>query len=981
MTAIVLIVLAAMIAADVTGRMVTWARRRALVDVPNERSSHVRPTPTGAGIAIVAVVLAGVLAIYFRPGATPAGMSSFVVSAVLVGCLVAAVSWIDDHRGLSPLVRLAVHAAAAGLLLGIVGPIDEVPVPFAGPVDLGIAGAVLTVWWLVGFANAYNFMDGIDGLAGAQGVIAGLAWGVAGVLTDQPLTAALGWLAAGACLGFLRHNWSPATIFMGDVGAVFLGFVFASLAFIGARQDPLLAIFGIAVVWPFVFDTSFTFLRRAFRRENLLQAHRSHLYQRLVIAGWSHRAATLLYAAAAVLSSAAGMGLFLRGWLTGLVFPLVLLAIAIGLWSITVIEEARQRMTDGLDVPVGARLSRFTRNRYILLADVMLVTFSACAAFALRFDVLFIYHRTEFPLFLAVALCVKPLVFVAFGLYKRYWRYASIWDLVAIVLAVSTAEVVVATVMTIIVMLQAPLLGYSYQFPRSTVLIDWLVTLTCTGGVRMAVRVFSESSVGRGWGRDAGSPDGRPKRMLIVGAGEAGILVLREIRRNPALNMEVVGFLDDDRTKHGKRIQATTVLGPLGSLAEIAESHRVDEAIIALPTAPGTVVRRVIESCNEAGIGSKAVPGMFELLDGNLSISRLRKVEIGDLLRRSQVSISPESARYLAGQTVLVTGAGGSIGSELCYQIARARPARLVLLGHGENSIFAVRNELRERAPGLPVDTVIADVRDEIRVRRTFQRFRPTAVFHAAAHKHVPLMEENPEEAVTNNVFGTRNVVQAAIEADVHRLVLISTDKAVQPASVMGVTKRIAETIVSDAAQRHDRPFVVVRFGNVLGSRGSVVPTFKRQIELGKPIQITHPDMKRFFMTIPESVHLVLEAGGLGRRGELFVLNMGQPVAIVDLARDLIRLSGCDVEDIPIVFTGLRPGEKLEEALWEPDAAVQPTQNPDVLRVTETPLVRGSVDEVTAFLQSAVETGDRTAVLFALSACVPSFMVPAHEEA
>ncbi|MGH8637365.1 MAG: UDP-N-acetylglucosamine 4,6-dehydratase family protein [Burkholderiales bacterium] len=330
---------------------------------------------------------------------------------------------------------------------------------------------------------------------------------------------------------------------------------------------------------------------------------------------------------------------------------------------------------------------------------------------------------------------------------------------------------------------------------------------------------------------------------------------------------------------------------------------------------------------------------------------------------------------------MLITGAGGSIGSELCFQIARAQPARIVLFGHGENSIFAVRNELRERAPGLAIETVIADVRDELRVRRTFARFRPTAVFHAAAHKHVPLMEENPEDAVTNNVIGTRNVVQAAIESDVHRFVLISTDKAVQPASVMGATKRIAEMIVTSAAERHNRPFVVVRFGNVLGSRGSVVPTFERQIELGQPIRITHPDMKRFFMTIPEAVHLVLEAGGLGRRGELFVLNMGEPVAIVDLARDLIRLSGCDVDDISIVFTGLRPGEKLEEALWEAGATVQPTRNPDVLRVIEPAQLRGSVDDIVALLQSATETGDRAAVLFALSASVPSFVAVAPEEA
>jgi FlaA1/EpsC-like NDP-sugar epimerase len=463
--------------------------------------------------------------------------------------------------------------------------------------------------------------------------------------------------------------------------------------------------------------------------------------------------------------------------------------------------------------------------------------------------------------------------------------------------------------------------------------------------------------------------------VLIVGAGDAGLLVLREIRRNPGLHMDVVGFLDDDPAKRRKRIHDTTVLGPLAALVPIAASHQVDEVVIALPTAPGSVVRRVTEGCREAGITSRAVPGIFELLDGNISLARLRSVEVGDLLRRTQVTSTPNSAGYLGGQTVLVTGAGGSIGSELCNQVALARPARLVLLGHGENSIFAVHQDMRQRFPMLAVESVIADVRDAARLRQIFDRVRPTAVFHTAAHKHVPLMEDNPDEAVTNNVFGTRNVVQAALDAGVQRLVMISTDKAVTPSSVMGATKRIAEAIVIDAARRHRRAFAVVRFGNVLGSRGSVVPVFKRQIELGRPIEITHPGMKRFFMTIPEAVHLVLQAGGLGRGGELFVLNMGQPVAIVDLAKDLIRLSGCNEEDIPIVFTGLRPGEKLEESLWEAEAAVQSTDNPDVLRVSEAAALDGEVGEIIGFLQSAVETGDRMALLFALSTCVPSFTV------
>jgi FlaA1/EpsC-like NDP-sugar epimerase/UDP-N-acetylmuramyl pentapeptide phosphotransferase/UDP-N-acetylglucosamine-1-phosphate transferase len=893
---------------------------------------------------------------------------------LLVGCLVAAVSWVDDHRSLSALVRLSVHALAAGLLIGVVGPLTHVSLPFVGIVALGVAASVLTVWWTVGFANFYNFMDGIDGLAGAQGVVAGLAWGIAGTVTGHPAMAALGWVIAGGCLGFLRHNWSPAYIFMGDVGAAFLGFVFAALTVVGAKVNPALGLFGMCVVWPFVFDASFTFARRALRRENLLMAHRSHLYQRLVIAGWSHSSVTVLYAAAAVSTSLAGFAWLLQIRSAAIVVATVLPVIALGLWVLTRIEERRQKEVGSELVPAPG-FNHLARNRYILIADVLLVVVSAFAAFAMRFDGMFVFYRDEFPLFLTVALVVKPIVFFTFGLYRRYWRYASVWDLVAVVLAVSAAEIVVGTIMLFVLVAGGPLFGYYISVPRSVLPIDWLVTLTCAGGVRMTVRVFSESAPGKALIRARAAASAAPKRVLIVGAGDAGILVLREIRRNPSLHMDVVGLLDDDPAKRRKRIHDTTVLGPLSSLVQIAASHQVDEVVIALPTAPGAVVRRVIEGCREAGITSRAVPGMFELLDGNISLARLRSVEVGDLLRRTAVSSPPNSAGYLGGQTVLVTGAGGSIGSELCSQIALACPARLVLLGHGENSIFAVHQDMRERFPMLAVESVIADVRDVARLQRVFERIRPTAVFHTAAHKHVPLMEDNPDEAVTNNIFGTRNVVQAAIDAGVQRLVMISTDKAVRPSSVMGATKRIAEAIVTDAAGRHRKAFVVVRFGNVLGSRGSVVPIFKRQIELGRPIEITHPDMKRFFMTIPEAVHLVLQAGGLGRGGELFVLNMGQPVAIVDLAKDLIRLSGCREEDIPIVFTGLRPGEKLEERLWEEDAHVQTTGNPDVLRVSEAAAINGEIGEILAFLQCAVDTRDRTALLFALSTSVPTFTV------
>jgi FlaA1/EpsC-like NDP-sugar epimerase len=382
----------------------------------------------------------------------------------------------------------------------------------------------------------------------------------------------------------------------------------------------------------------------------------------------------------------------------------------------------------------------------------------------------------------------------------------------------------------------------------------------------------------------------------------------------------------------------------------------------------------VVDLCLRSGVSSRTMPGVFELLDGHVSVNRLRRVEIADLLRRSQVTGNLDAAVYVSDQTVLVSGAGGSIGSELCRQLAFARPGHLVLLGHGENSIFETQVRLREQFPAARLTAVIADVRDEQRLGHIFQRFRPSVVFHAAAHKHVPLMEENPEEAISNNVLGTLNVVNAAVNYGVQRLVLISTDKAVAPASVMGASKRLAELVVRDAARRCGRAFVVVRFGNVLGSRGSVVPLFKRQIEGGGPVTVTHPDMKRFFMTIPEAVHLVLEAGGMGRGGELYVLNMGQPVRIVDLAQDLIRLSGLETGDVRIDFTGMRSGEKLEESLWESDADVEPTSNRDILRIVERGDSPGQgLDEVIRALARAVATGDRESLNLALLQSVPSF--------
>jgi FlaA1/EpsC-like NDP-sugar epimerase len=607
------------------------------------------------------------------------------------------------------------------------------------------------------------------------------------------------------------------------------------------------------------------------------------------------------------------------------------------------------------------------KNRYVLLADLPLIAAASFGAYAVRFDWRFYEQRPEFALYLLVALVIKPAIFLLLGMYQRYWRYASVQELVVVVIAVTASSMGMA----IAVMLVTVLGVFPHGFSRTVVFTDWLLTLVLTGGLRLAIRVVHESSIPARRARQAGSP----LRILIVGAGAAGTMVAREMRRNPQLGMEPAGFLDDDGGKIGKRMAGLRVLGDTRMLPDLVRSERIDSVVIAMPTARGSAVRAILDMCNEAGVRSQTVPGMFELLDGQVSVNRLRNVEIADLLRRSPVDGGSHTADFVAGRVVLITGAGGSIGSELARQIAGASPSHLVLLGHGENSIFEAEARLRAAFPHVHLSTVIADIREDGRLARVFDRIRPDVVFHAAAHKHVPLMEENPEEAITNNVIGTRNVVNQVLRAGTERLVFISTDKAVLPTSVMGASKRIAEAIVRQAARRSGRAFVTVRFGNVLGSRGSVVSTFKTQIEQGGPVTVTHREMTRFFMTIPEAVHLVLQASGKGSGGELFVLDMGEPVKIVQLAQDLIRLSGLGEDEVPIVFTGVRPGEKMHELLFDPDMQTRPTSHPAVLEVIGPDTCVGAdLDGVVCQLEEAAMRGDRAAIDSLLWQTIPGFV-------
>jgi FlaA1/EpsC-like NDP-sugar epimerase len=610
-----------------------------------------------------------------------------------------------------------------------------------------------------------------------------------------------------------------------------------------------------------------------------------------------------------------------------------------------------------------------SRNRTVLVGDLLFIFVCVLGSFMLRVPLgarLFDF-RYQILVMIGVALIIKPFVYYKFGLYRRLWAYASIHELILIAIAVTTASIIVSIIVSLI-----STFFVAKDFSRLVLVIDWLLSLLAVGGLRFSYRIISESQL------TSRQTENRLRRVLIAGAGDAGALVVREMQRNPQANLSPVGFVDDDPAKQKQEIHGTPVIGKLDDLARLIDLKKVEEVIIAIPSAPGQVVRKVADICRLKNIPSRTMPSLHELIGGKVSVNRLREVDITDLLRRAPTNIDNELVGLsLVGRRVLVTGAGGSIGRELCRQIARWEPMELYLLGHGENSIFETLIELEQSYPSLKIHPLIADIRNMERINHLFSIYQPQVVFHAAAHKHVPLMQANIEEAVTNNVLGTRIIVDASIENNVERLVMISTDKAICPTSVYGATKRIGEMLILDASRRTGKSFSVVRFGNVLGSRGSVLVLFKRQIDYGGPVTVTNPDMERYFMTIPEAVHLVLQASAMGKGGEVFVLNMGEQIRILNLAQDLIRLSGLEPgKDIEIVFTGIRPGEKLSEALWDEGADYLSTIHPDILRLNENEVLNSS-DLATAINQliDLGKNGDPDEIVNMLNNIVPGAVV------
>jgi len=575
---------------------------------------------------------------------------------------------------------------------------------------------------------------------------------------------------------------------------------------------------------------------------------------------------------------------------------------------------------------------------------------------------------------LGVAIVIKPFIYFTFGLYRRMWIYASVQELVLITSAVTSASVLVSLIIVILWALRV-----FPAFSRGVLVIDWILSLLAVGGIRFALRIMAEGSM-----TIPAFPISKSRRVLIVGAGDAGVLVVREMQKSSHMVSSVedkripIGFLDDDPAKQKQEIHGVPVLGTLHNIAAEIDRNRIQEVIIAIPSAPGQIIRNVAEVCQRKAIPFRTIPSLHELIGGNVSVSRLRDVELSDLLRREPVNIDNQLVGLsLQGKKILVTGAGGSIGRELCRQIARWGPKELQLLGHGENSIFETAIELEQDFPRLHHISLIGDIRNADRLKQLFDEHEPQVVFHTAAHKHVPLMENNVEEAVTNNILGTRNILEVSARLQVERLVMISTDKAVEPSSVYGATKRLAELLVIQAANHTGNAYSVVRFGNVLGSRGSIIPIFNQQIKRGGPITITHPDMERYFMTIPEAVHLVLQAAAMGKGGETFALNMGEQVRILDLAEDLINLSGLEPgKDIEIVFTGIRPGEKLSESLWDQGVNYTPTDHPEIFSLADdTPVPGTELDKLIDQLIHLAHLGESDTIIRVMSDYIPGASV------
>jgi len=608
---------------------------------------------------------------------------------------------------------------------------------------------------------------------------------------------------------------------------------------------------------------------------------------------------------------------------------------------------------------VRGKYLKINTRLYQILGDVALLALALLIAFGLRFGFILPVEYIDFLLVFGLPILLLKLVFLySFGLYRRLWRYASIGTLQALLRALSLSSLAIVFLLYFI---------QTLALPRSVFAIDWLLSIILLGGVRF----FSRSLVEL---RLYATMPANTRQILVAGAGDAGEMMVREMLKNRSLGYMPVGFLDSDPVKQGMYIHGIRVLGTLDDLGKVAKNRRVDEVVIAMPSAPKEVKKKIALQCENIGIKCKTLPGVYQILGGQVTLNLIRDVEVEDILGREPIEINlSEISTYLTGERILVTGAGGSIGSELCRQISQLHPSHLIAVDQAENSLYEIEQELEGKIT-IPFIPVVLDIKETDKLAQVFEQYQPAVVFHAAAYKHVPMMERNPEAALLNNFVGTWIVAEASLKYGVKKFVLISTDKAVNPHNMMGASKALAEMTMQALSGDDSTKFITVRFGNVLASRGSVVPLFKDQIAKGGPVTVTHPEMKRYFMTISEAVQLVIQAGALGKGAEVFVLDMGEQIRIIDLAENMIRISGFEPgKDIPVKYIGVRPGEKLEEELFAPHETKLSTSHPKIFMATQNVTDRILLKEKLSEIRIALEQGKTGQYLEKLYQMIPSY--------
>ena len=860
---------------------------------PSERSLHDNPIPRGGGLGVAAAIVFGMVWL---------DAPWLMIYGIL---MVWAVSAWDDWYGVSPKIRLAVHALAA---LAVITSIT--PAPATGY-------AMLSVFALIWALNLFNFMDGSDGIAASTAVLGGL--GLAGlivigagpsqshILPQSHLLLGLCVLTAAAAAAFLFHNLPPARIFLGDGGSTVLGLLLATVCVQGTVAGVWPVAAAATVFMPFWADASYTLLRRVVAGHSPFKPHREHLYQQLALAGLGHRGVLFWMIGWNVLSIVVAYLLRDSTFLPGL-----MLAAAYASFYVVFTEWTLRKQPNLLMNP---------RAIFALLYDVS----AAAAAWALLFWARFNFNidASEFTArdlgrSLAFVVPVHAAVFVGMGLYQGLWRFASMADLRRIVLGALLAAAGTAVLFVLV-------RPDSFIWPRSVLLLQPFLLIILMGGARFAYRSWREHRL-YGLAAAKGEP------VLVLGAGAAGARLVSELARSETWH--VVALLDDDAAKVGARVHDTPVVGKLSQTRSVAKRFGARHAIVAMPNANHEARRRAVALAAEAGLTTLTVPSYDELLSEESPLAKLRAIELEDLLGRDPITLNSKGLEnWLSGKTVLITGAGGSIGTELCNQVARFHPGRLVMVDISEFASHVIGEHMATRLPREKTEVYVGDARSRRRMREIFEVEKPAIVFHAAAYKHVPLTESvNAWEAVRNNVLGTLVTAECAREVGAEKFVLVSTDKAVRASSIMGASKRLAELAILSLPETPTQ-FVGVRFGNVLGSNGSVIPKFREQIAAGGPVTVTDIEMTRYFMSIPEAAQLVVQAGLMGQARSLYVLNMGEPVRIIELAQELIRLAKGSPDAIPIIFTGLRPGEKMHEELTGDGEHFVETEHAKVRRV------------------------------------------------